>query len=780
MQVRMGQAPEAALVSVPRVAPEATAAAVCIGFTAVIAQIVLMRELVVVFCGNEMSLGLMLATWLLWTALGGGALGRLRLRLRPRWLVALLQVAAGVSLPATIVLVRSARVWFRVTPGELLGPGAMLLTSVIALAAFCTSSGWLFAAASRLYADECGTSSATATGKVYLLEAVGSCAGGLLASLVLIRHGSAFQIALLVLMVNAGCAVWLTVQRGPRRRIIAAALAAVIAASLAWIVPGLERASQAMLWRRLRPVASADSAYGRLDVVETESTRSVYENGLVAFHAEDAASAEETVHLALLQHPAPRSLLLIGGGMNGSLGQALQHPTLARIEYVELDPTVLLLAERYFPEQSAALRSERVRVHHLDGRLFVKTTGSRFDVIIVNLREPQTAQLNRFYTREFFAEAAGKLNAGGLLALQLRGAENYISPDLGDFLRCIHGTLRSVFPDTVVIPGETVHFFAANRPGLLTAEPETLLARLRERGIRTQYVREYYLPFRMAPDRMRELESALHSSGAVAINRDLSPAAYYFAVMLWSTSFDARYRQLFAWLAGVKFAGVLLVAVLPVAVFAVAMRFRRRRRKGIAGLCVGATGMVLMAVEILLLLGFQAIYGYVYHQLAIVIAAFMAGMAAGSWLMLRDGRSARSEHVNDWALPALQVAAAMSPLLLYAVLQWLTTMTSGSGLLLASQLLFPALALAFGILGGYQFQVASRVFFARVDDERPNPAALYAMDLVGAFAGAIVVSAYLVPVFGMLECAAVIAAVALGPALAALPVSTTAGQLARR
>jgi spermidine synthase len=38
------------------------------GFSAVIGQIVLMRELMVVFSGNEISLGIMLATWLFWTA----------------------------------------------------------------------------------------------------------------------------------------------------------------------------------------------------------------------------------------------------------------------------------------------------------------------------------------------------------------------------------------------------------------------------------------------------------------------------------------------------------------------------------------------------------------------------------------------------------------------------------------------------------------------------------------------------------------------------------------
>ena len=60
-----------------------------IGFTSVIAQIVLMRELIVVFYGNEISLGIMLVGWLLWTALGSGLAGKLAARwLEARTLVA--------------------------------------------------------------------------------------------------------------------------------------------------------------------------------------------------------------------------------------------------------------------------------------------------------------------------------------------------------------------------------------------------------------------------------------------------------------------------------------------------------------------------------------------------------------------------------------------------------------------------------------------------------------------------------------------------------------------
>ena len=50
----------------------AWAALALTGFSAVVGQIVLMRELIQVFNGNEISLGILLGTWLLWTAVGSG------------------------------------------------------------------------------------------------------------------------------------------------------------------------------------------------------------------------------------------------------------------------------------------------------------------------------------------------------------------------------------------------------------------------------------------------------------------------------------------------------------------------------------------------------------------------------------------------------------------------------------------------------------------------------------------------------------------------------------
>jgi spermidine synthase len=766
-----------------------------IGVTAVVAQIVLMRELIVVFYGNEISLGLTLANWLLWTAIGSSLLGCIVAGVRnARKLMAGLQVAIAVAFPLSIYAVRASKAVLQATPGELLGPWPMFLTSFVTLSVFCLLSGFLFAAGSRLLGDTVGASVAAATGAVYLLEAAGSGVGGLVAGLALIQHLGSFQIALLVALANLLAAASLAVRTRPLRRAVMAGLLAAFAVLLLpfgsrW----LETASLARLWKGFRVVAVRNSQYGNLAVVATEGSRSLYENGLVVSTVPDPAAAEEAVHYALLEHPSPRRLLLIGGGINGGIREALKHPGLERVDYVELDPTILDLAEQYFTAEWAPTRVDpRVHIHHADGRLFLKTTPSTFDVIIVNLPDPQTAQLNRFYTVEFFREVASRLAPGGVFSFQVTGAENYISPELADFLRCLNKTLHQVFPEVSAMPGETAHFFAARARGVLAPGPQALLERLRARKIQTSYVREYYIPFRMSADRVADLQLQIAPQPATPVNRDFTPVAYYFDVTLWSARFDRAAAGWFTTLAAIDFKKVLAGVVAALAVLSgilltVAAVYDRRRKKDVAaaptrrrivaGFSVATMGFTLMGLEVLLLLGFQAIYGYVYQQLAIVIATFMVGMAAGAWLASRGRGDPPASSPGAPVLcsemrrlAALQAVAVAAPLLLYGLFTWFARAASSVALFAVSQGGFPALALISGMLGGYQFPLASRVYFARQDAASCSPGTLYGSDLLGACVGALVLSVYLFPVFGFLRTALLMGVVNLAPfALALVP-----------
>jgi spermidine synthase len=720
------------------------ASVLLLGFTASIAQIVLLRELMLVFGGNEISLGLVLAVWLLWTAVGSGVVGRLALRTAyPRRWMAGLQALVALSLPATVLGVRLGKAALTTVPGESLGPAAALLVSLAALSLFCILSGALFTAASRLWAD---------TGaRVYMVEAVGAVAGGLLAGLALLRLCSPLQIACGLGLLNLMAALWLTTGRLWARCAAGAALAGLSVAVFA-ALPIVESAVIQRSWPPVyRLLAARSSAYGNLAVVETEGSRSVYENGLILFHAPDPEGAEEAVHYALLEHPAPRRLLLIGGGANGSLLEALKHPSIERVDYVELDPAIVEIARRYFREQWAPAESDaRVHVHVTDGRRFVQTAAGSFDVIVVNLPDPHTAQLNRYYTLEFFREAAAKLAPDGILSFHLAASENYIGPDLAEFLRTMDKTLRAVFPEVVAMPGETVHFFAAKRAGVPTRDPAVLLARLRERRLATTYVREYYLPFRMAPERMSELEERIRPLPSTRVNRDLAPVAYYFDMTLWSSRFGHGYAAALRALGGVSFVRLASVIGLPLIAFVIA----GRRRLSAAAACTAATGFTSIGLEVLLLLAFQAKYGSLYQGLALLIAAFMAGMAVGAG-QARRRQARRPAPLLAW----VQCLVALAPLALCA-------------LFAAPRAVYPLLALGCGVLGGYQFALASRVSRAA------RPGALYAVDLAGSCAGAILFSLYLIPVFGFFRTSLLAAELNLAPA--ALAFLASAGRAPRK
>ena len=731
-------------------ANEQNAALVLTGFSAVVGQIVLMRELIVVFNGNEISLGLMLATWLFWTAVGSGLISGMQMGAsRARQATVVLECLQALSLPATIWALRASKSLFQTVPGELVGPLPMLVTTLVCLSLFCAASGALFVTAARMFEGEREVTARVAAGSAYLLEAAGSAAGGVVASLVLLRFLEPFQIAIVVGLLNLCMAAVLLFRMGRKGVVVFAGAVALAAVPLLMLLgPALDEAAQVRMWKGFNLIVSRDTIYGNLAVTESGAIRSIYADGINLANVPDPSAAEEAVHYALLEHPDPRRVLLIGGGVNGAAGEVLKHKSVARLDYVELDPALIEMAQKYFPAQAAALSEPRVHIHFVDGRRYLKTAGDRFDVILVNLPDPQTAQLNRFYTVEFFLSTREHLAPGGVLAIQLTSSEETLSPDRRDFLRCIRRTLGEVFPQMVAIPGETIHFFAANEPGLLTADPGVLVARLQERGISTQYVSRYFIPYRMMPDRMRQVEEQLRPLASTPVNRDFAPVAYSFDVLLWGAQFGSGYSDWFRTAARFPFVSVfggVVIVLLAVAGLAMFAGGRERKARSAAACCTAATGFTLMAMQIFLLLGFESVYGYVYHELSILIGLCMGGIALGSWMGLRS--AGRSEGAPCRAMTITQLLLAMAGLVLLLAVGLLAESSGAAMSWIAAQLVFPALAALSGMLGGFQFVIAAQIFL-RDGEGRSRLGVLYAIDLLGGCVGALVISSYLIPVFG--------------------------------
>jgi len=134
-------------------------------------------------------------------------------------------------------------------------------------------------------------------------------------------------------------------------------------------------------------------------------------------------------------------VLLIGGGISGTAREILKYPA-ASVDYVELDPSVLEIGRRY---NAQALDDPRIHIVEGDGRSYVRSSPRRYEVVIVDVPDPATSQANRYYTREFFAQAKRAMQPGGVLCISLAPYENYVSRELARMIATAHATLKEQF-----------------------------------------------------------------------------------------------------------------------------------------------------------------------------------------------------------------------------------------------------------------------------------------------------------------------------------------------
>jgi spermidine synthase len=128
---------------------------------------------------------------------------------------------------------------------------------------------------------------------------------------------------------------------------------------------------------------------------------------------------ESLVHPAAIAHPAPRNVLIIGGGDGGSSEEILKHPSVERVVLVELDQGVIDIAKKYFHSVHRDVFSNpKLDVRIADGAAFITTTTKRFDLIYLDLTDP-IGTAEALYTQSFYRDCKRALAAGGALVLHI-------------------------------------------------------------------------------------------------------------------------------------------------------------------------------------------------------------------------------------------------------------------------------------------------------------------------------------------------------------------------
>jgi spermidine synthase len=229
------------------------------------------------------------------------------------------------------------------------------------------------------------------------------------------------------------------------------------------------------------------SPYQRIEVYDTPQFGRLFrlDGRLMTSEGEEFFYHECMTHPALLAHPDPQSVLVIGGGDGGSSEEILKHPSVRRIVMAELDQAVIDVSKQYLGAiHHGAFDDPRLTARIGDGFDYVRSTPERFDLIVLDLTDPDTPAFH-LYSEQFFRMCRAILNPGGMLTLHL--GSPVFQPST---VRKNAGHLRRVFaqvrPMALYIPlyGSLWCLAVAGD----SADPravgaELIAARMRERGL---------------------------------------------------------------------------------------------------------------------------------------------------------------------------------------------------------------------------------------------------------------------------------------------------------
>ncbi|MEK6755346.1 MAG: fused MFS/spermidine synthase [Bacteroidota bacterium] len=678
-------------------------AILALGLTSLITQIILLREFLAVFYGNELVIGIILGNWMILTGVGS-YFGRFADRSQGRVTLLFACITLLAVLPVvTVFFLRLLRnIVFPV--GSMIGIVEILYSSFVLLLPYCLVSGGAFTLLASVISARQGTNLITS---VYGWEAVGSVAGGLMLNLVMVWYLNAFQILIFMMVFNIVVALALAVAYlGVRARYLLALVSLVFLAPA--LLFNLDELTRGFLFVDQEIAYAKDTPYGSVVVTKQANQLNFFENNILLCSTDDVTTSEEAVHYAMIQHPNPRTVLLVSGAISGATQEIVKY-NVEGIDYVELNPWLIDVARKY----TATLSNEKVHVIAEDARLYVRRAPRKYDIALINVPAPSTAQLNRYYTAEFFAELKEKLNPGAVVSLGLLSATDYSGEGAREINSVVYATLKSAFKNVLIVPGLKTYFLASDR--LLRIDVAALIE---ARGIRTTYVNQYYLDDRILQQRSALIEKSINKGAMV--NTDFTPISYYRQVAYWLSFFKSNY-----W---------ILILVCMVALAFAAINFN------VISIGMFTGGFAASSIEILLLISFQIIYGYVYQIVGIIITIFMAGLALGS-LWSRK----RLPHPNIRHYIAVQFAIGVYSALLPL---WLILLRNVATSPFVVHSIFFVLTLGIAVVIGIEFSVASQL---RQGTVTLVASEIYSIDLMGSAIGAVIVTAYLMPMMGIMN-----------------------------
>ncbi len=574
-------------------------------------------------------------------------------------------------------------------PGETPDFLKSLVLTFLMLLPVCFSTGYTFIKLTA-YAV---TNNDYKPGKSFSIETGGAIIAGIILSVLTSGILNTGQI-LVVILITSPAYTLLTYFPGSRlKNNVIKSVVVIIVAALLIIQPHI--LLRQVLMPGIKIKDTRDTPYGNITRGIYGDEESIYYNQRLLSYSDDAMEREENIHYALLQVENPVNILVISGSLASFLPEIAKYDP-EKVIFIENDPGLI---------ETTSVNADAfpfsIDIKTKDAYRYIRENELKNDAVILLLPPPSSLALNRYYTREFFKEVKSGLSPGGIFMCSPGPADYYLNKETVYLYSSVYNSLTEVFRSVKPVPGNKLYFVASD------SELSVSYSKMAERKqINNIYVSQDFLSDDLIRMKSDEILSVLDKN--VRQNRSASPiACFYYQSYNLSRNPTAK----------------SIAAIILIVAFALSISVVRRNN-----ILMYFTASSLAGFEIIILLILQLTIGNMYQLTGIIIAALMTGLAAGSG-MKHDLTRIR---VLTFAL-----------LLYYLIIAILTNaFLSLSGI--AGTILIISAVLPPSFITGNLFRRLT------INDEKGNiSSSVYTADLAGSALGFILISALIVPVFGI-------------------------------
>lgn len=662
-----------------------------LGFSTFATQVACLRELFMLFQGNELTLGLVLSLWMGFVALGARMYRLRQDRFGQKGFLGLLLFLSVMPLVAMYLLPYLRYTMF--PPALELGPLVLMALFGLTLGLFCYVSGWSF---SWIVAYAEIAREHRYGGFYYGIEALGSLFGGLFVNVLLALFIPAGTLLLIMAIMGLAAFCWYAFRW---KRKIALIFGVLLVVSILLGAFLLNRVNGKLPFlRNAQEIVVQDTPQGRFIRFTQNGQRYFYENNVPITRGMEPVLSEELVHFGMSQCADGKNALLLGKAFSPHVQELLKYDGL-QVDF--------FCPDVFFRQQDSlfpVLKNLRVRTFWGDPVRLLRKNDSRYDVIFMDLPVPNTVRVNRYYTLSFFRQLASLLTQNGVVIMRLPVSGTRFEESAARMVQSIRRTFGKIFPEQLFVHNEGTYLLGSRH--LLDYDL-------------TKSIRAYKLPTHYIASDMpgcRELEQNSSwvwqsvEKAEVRVNRNLFPVAYFSAIHSWLAQIGAN--SLLYWL--------IPMIIMVVAFFVFTS----------STFSMFAVGFTASSFEFLLLLAFQVFFGYLYLATGFIIMLFMGGLAYGAhW----GHKRTCSVQKLMWILIFVLGCSALTV--------WALTFFAQEHL---AWLALSGLLVWVSVLTGMLFSAIAHT--GRVHGK--SIGAIYGADMMGAALGAFLTAVYILPGIG--------------------------------